>query len=67
MEIKKRADEMEAIVMAAREAKIRIEGNIYHGVVIGLDSHQLIIGRETSFMEYKVQNGMITGTVVVYS
>ena len=67
VEIKKRADELEAIVMAAREAKIRIEGNIYHGVVIGIDSHQLIIGRETSFMEYKVQNGMITGTVVVYS
>ena len=66
MEIKKQADEIEAMVMAAREAKIRVDGNIYHGVVINIDSHQLVINRDTSFMEYKAQSGMIVGTVVVY-
>jgi len=65
MEIKKEADEMEKIVMAAREAKIRVEGNIYHGVVISIDNHDMIIQRDTSFMEYQAQNGIITGTVVV--
>lgn len=66
MEIKKQADAAEAMVMAAREAKIRVDGNIYHGVVIGIDSYQLVINRDTSFMEYKAQSGMIVGTVVVY-
>lgn len=66
MEIKKQADAAEATVMAAREAKIRVEGNIFHGVIIGIDNHQLIINRDTSFMEYKAQSGMIVGTVVVY-
>ncbi len=66
MEVKKQADATEATVMAAREAKIRVDGNIYHGVVIGIDNHQFVINRDTSFMEYKAQNGVIVGTVVVY-
>ena len=65
MEVKKEADAMEAMVIAAREAKIRVEGNIYHGVVISIDNHDMIINRDTSFMEYQSQNGVITGTVVV--
>jgi len=65
MEIKKEAEDMEAMVMAARDAKIRIEGNIYHGVVISIDNHDMVIQRDTSFMEYQAQNGIITGTVVV--
>ena len=65
-EIKKQADEVEAMFMAAREASIRVDGNIYHGVIISIDNHQLVINRDTSFMEYKAQSGMIVGTVVVY-
>lgn len=65
-EIKKQADALEEMVMAAREAKIRVNGNIYHGVIIGIDSHQLVISRDTSFMEYQAQRGIIVGTVVVY-
>ena len=64
IEIKKQADSMEKLVMEAREAKIRIEGNIYHGVVIGIDNNQMIIKRDTSYMEYSSQNGVIVGTVV---
>lgn len=65
-EIKKQSEELENMIMAAREAKIHIEGNIYHGVVISIDNHRMMIERDTSFMEYKSQNGMIVGTVVVY-
>lgn len=64
-EIKKQLDVIENMVMNARDAKIRISGNIYHGVVIGIDSHELVINRDTSFMEYTAQNGVIVGTVVV--
>ncbi len=65
MEIKKEANAMESMVLAAREARIRVEGNIYHGVVISIDNHDMVINRDTSFMEYQCQNGIITGTVVV--
>lgn len=65
MEVKKEAGDMETMVLAAREAKIRVEGNIYHGVVIGIDNHDMVINRDTAFMEYSSQNGKITGTVVV--
>ena len=65
VEVKKRANEVESLVMQAREAKIRVNGNIFKGVVIGIDNHQMVINRDTSFMEYKAQNGIIVGTVVV--
>lgn len=65
MEVKKRADKLENTVLQAREAKIRINGNIFKGVVIGIDDHQININRDTSFMEYQAQNGIIVGTVVV--
>lgn len=63
--IKKQLVEVENMVKEARESKIKISGNIYHGVVIGIDSHEMIINRDTSFMEYTLQNGIIVGTVVV--
>lgn len=65
VKIKKQLDVVEKMVLDAREAKIKISGNIYHGVIIGIDSHELVINRDTSFMEYTSQNGMIVGTVVV--
>lgn len=64
-ELKGKVEEMERVIRAARDAKIKISGNIYHGVIIGVDNHQLVIKRDTSFMEYTAQNGIIIGTVVV--
>jgi len=64
-EVKKRADELETTLLRSREAKIRINGNIYKGTVIGIDDHQIFINRDTSFTEYSAQNGIIVGTVVV--
>ena len=64
-EAKKHADELETTLLKSREAKIRINGNIYKGTIIGIDDHQLVINRDTSFMEYASQNGIIVGTVVV--
>jgi hypothetical protein len=52
-------------VLKSREAKIRINGNIYKGTLITIDDHQFVINRNTSFMEYTSQNGIIVGTVVV--
>ncbi|MCD8038293.1 MAG: FapA family protein [Lachnospiraceae bacterium] len=65
MQLKKEADKLETQVMQAREAKIRISGNIYKGTIIAIDDHQMPIQKDTSFMEYSSQNGMIVGTVIV--
>lgn len=65
MEMKKEVDRLEALVVKAREAKIRISGNIYKGTVISIDDRQMPIQKDTSFMEYSTQNGMIVGTVIV--
>ena len=62
---KKRADELENTILKSREAKIRISGNIYKGTVISIDDNKMVVNRDTSFMEYSAQNGVIVGTVVV--
>lgn len=65
MEVKKEVDRFDALVAKAREAKIRISGNIYKGAVVSIDDRQMPIQKDTSFMEYSSQNGVIVGTVIV--
>lgn len=65
MDMKKEAEKLEEMVTEAREAKIRISGSIYKGTIIGIDDSLLPIQRDTSFMEYSSQNGVIVGTVIV--
>ena len=52
-------------MLKSREAKIKVSGNIYKGTVISIDDHQIVVNRDTSFMEYSSQNGIIVGTVIV--
>lgn len=63
--LKKRLDQMEAIEAIAKGATIRIEGAVYRGTTIALDSHEIYLDRDTSYMEYENKNGIIEGTVVV--
>jgi len=65
MTAKRQADELENTILKSREAKIKISGNIYKGTVISIDDNRMVINRDTSFMEYSAQNGVIVGTVVV--
>ena len=65
MKAKRQADELENTILKSREAKIKISGNIYKGTVISIDDNRMVINRDTSFMEYSSQNGVIVGTVVV--
>ncbi len=65
MEVKKEADAIEMTLLKSREAKVRVNGTVYKGTIIGIDDHLLVVNRDTSFMEYSSQNGIIVGTVVV--
>jgi hypothetical protein len=64
-EIKKKVDEIEDIILKSRSARIRVNGNVYKGSIITIDDHQLVINKNTCFMEYACLNGNIVGTVVV--
>lgn len=64
-DLKKRLTQMEMIEAVAKEASIRIEGPIYRGTTIALDSHEIYLGRDTSYMEYENKYGIIESTVVV--
>jgi hypothetical protein len=64
-QIKKRADELESIILKSREAKIKIDGYIYKGTLITIDDRQFAIENNTRYMEYTSQNGVIVGTVVM--
>lgn len=65
VEMKKEAESLERMISDAREAKIRVSGSVYKGTVIGIDDSAMPIQRDTSFMEYSRQNGIIIGTVIV--
>lgn len=64
-EAKKKAEQLEMTVTQAREATIKVSGNIYHGVTIGVNDHEINVQHDTSFMEYNCVNGIIEGTVIV--
>lgn len=63
-ELKKQLSQMESIEAVAKGASIRIEGNIYRGTTIAIDSHEIYLDRDTSYTEYINKNGIIEGTVV---
>lgn len=45
-------------------AVVHIEGRINRGTQINIDKLQMMIVRETSYMEYKKESGMIQGNVI---
>jgi hypothetical protein len=64
-DIKKVSAELENVISQSREAKIRVNGNVYKGTLITIDNHRYVIDKNTWFMEYSSQNGTIVGTIVV--
>ena len=62
-EIKKMNDLLEA----GRNSEIVVNGNIYRGTVVCLAQAQMPIERDTCFMKYYQQNGVIESSVIAYS
>lgn len=61
-------DEISGIAMymeRAKDAKIRIDGNLYKGSIICIDQCRMPIVNNTMFMEYRNISGMIAGSVIV--
>ena len=65
-EVSQEREALEAMMEAGKEAYVKVDGNIFRNVVIGVNIEQLTLSRNTGYMTYKVENGVLEGTVIVH-
>ncbi|MCH5249129.1 MAG: DUF342 domain-containing protein [Lachnospiraceae bacterium] len=58
---------LEDLIEQSKGAEIKIDGNIYRGVVICINAEQMMIERNTMFMKYNANKGVIEGSVIVHN
>ncbi len=63
----KEREELETAMEQGRNSYIKIDGNIYRNVVIGINAERMTLERSTSFMKYAAEKGIIEGTVIVHN
>ncbi len=63
----KEREELESTMEEGRDSYIKIDGNIYRNVVIGINAEQMTLDRNTCFMRYAAEKGIIEGTVIVHN
>ena len=51
----------------SKGAYIKIDGNLYRNVVIAINAEQIIMDRNTCFMKYTADRGIIEGSVIVHN
>lgn len=57
--------ELEEIIEQGKSAEIKIDGKVYRGTIIGVNTDQTVVDRDTRFMRYKMKKGVIEGSVIV--
>ncbi|MCL2718072.1 MAG: FapA family protein [Lachnospiraceae bacterium] len=57
--------EIQGMILRGKGASIRIDGNIYRGTVVCISQLQMPIEKNTMFMEYTIQGGLIVGNVII--
>ncbi len=50
----------------SRGAYIKVDGHIYRNVIISINAEQMVLDRNTSFMKYSADRGIIEGVVIVH-
>ena len=65
--IEKERTSMEEMVEIGKGAEIKIDGNIYRGVVICVNAEQFMIERNTCYMKYNAERGVIEGSVIIHN
>lgn len=59
-------EKLEEVIAQGKGASIRIDGNLYRNVVIGIHADQMLVERSTCYMKYAADQGVIEGTVIVH-
>lgn len=62
----KEREELETTMEEGKESYIKVDGNIYRNVVISINAEQMTLDRNTCFMRYSADKGVIEGTVIVH-
>ncbi|MCM1261354.1 MAG: FapA family protein [Butyrivibrio sp.] len=57
---------LEELVEESKGSQIKIDGNVFRGVVICINSEQMPIERNTCFMKYIADKGVIEGSVIIH-
>lgn len=57
---------LETIMEEGKESYIKVDGNVYRNVVIGINAEQMTLDRNTCFMKYSADKGVIEGTVIIH-
>lgn len=57
---------LEEIMDESRGAYIKVDGHIYRNVIISINAEQMVLDRNTSFMKYSADRGIIEGVVIVH-
>ncbi len=65
--LKGERESLEGIVEESKGSCIKIDGNIYRNVVICVNAEQMILDRNTCFMKYFADRGVIEGSVIVHN
>lgn len=65
--IGKEREELEMTMEEGRESYIKVDGNLYRNVVIGINAEQMTMNRNTCFMKYTADKGVIEGTVIIHN
>ncbi len=59
--------ELEEMVEQSKGSEIKIDGNVYRGVVICVNAEQMMIERNTCFMKYNADRGVIESSVIIHN
>lgn len=60
-------ERLEEIMESSKGAYIKVNGNLYRNVVISINAEQMIMERNTCFMKYTADHGIIEGSVIVHN
>lgn len=65
--IGKEREELETTMEEGRESYIKVDGNLYRNVVISINAERMIMDRNTCYMKYTADKGVIEGTVIIHN
>lgn len=65
--IGKERKELEETMEAGRDSYIKVDGNLYRNVVISINAEQMIMDRNTCYMKYTAEKGIIEGSVIIHN
>lgn len=60
-------NDLEELVEESKGSQIKIDGNVFRGVVICINAEQMFIERNTCYMKYIADKGVIEGSVIVHN